>query len=61
MIERKGAVVEQTTKGDRLLDGQNKIEVYHGMGSFKDATHIEIASDDKTKPLKPNTVSSLRE
>ncbi|HPF10785.1 MAG TPA: dihydrolipoyl dehydrogenase [Flavobacteriaceae bacterium] len=52
MIERKGAVVEQTTKGIDFLMGKNKIEVYHGMGSFKDATHIEIASDDKNETIE---------
>ena len=42
MIERKQAVVDQTTKGIEFLMGKNKIDVYHGVGSFKDATHIQI-------------------
>lgn len=44
MMERKASVVEQTTKGIEFLMSKNKIDVYHGHGSFKDATHIAIAS-----------------
>ncbi|MDX1462889.1 MAG: dihydrolipoyl dehydrogenase [Marinirhabdus sp.] len=42
MIERKASVVDQTTKGIDFLMNKNKIDVYTGMGSFKDATHITI-------------------
>ena len=42
MIGRKQAVVDQTTKGIEFLMNKNKIEVFQGTGSFKDATHIEI-------------------
>jgi dihydrolipoamide dehydrogenase len=42
MIGRKQAVVDQTTKGIQFLMDKNKIEVFEGVGSFKDATHIEI-------------------
>ena len=42
MIGRKQAVVDQTTKGIQFLMDKNKIEVFQGTGSFKDATHIEI-------------------
>ncbi|MCH9661484.1 MAG: dihydrolipoyl dehydrogenase, partial [Bacteroidetes bacterium] len=45
MIERKGAVVEQTTKGIDFLMNKNNVDVFHGMGSFVDATHIEIVGD----------------
>ncbi len=48
MIARKQAVVDQTTKGIQFLMEKNKIEVYTGLGSFKDATHIAI-KDDKGK------------
>ena len=44
MIARKQGVVDQTTKGIEFLMDKNKIDVYHGVGSFKDATHIDIAS-----------------
>lgn len=43
MISRKQAVVDQTTKGIQFLMAKNKIDVYEGIGSFKDATHITIA------------------
>ena len=43
MIGRKQGVVDMTTKGIDFLMDKNKIDVYHGMGSFKDATHIDIA------------------
>ncbi|MBT8180612.1 MAG: dihydrolipoyl dehydrogenase [Eudoraea sp.] len=43
MISRKQAVVDQTTKGIQFLMDKNKIDVYEGIGSFKDATHISIA------------------
>ncbi|WP_417445255.1 dihydrolipoyl dehydrogenase [Joostella sp.] len=45
MIARKQGVVEQTTSGIDFLMNKNKIDVYHGMGSFKDATHIEIKGE----------------
>ncbi len=42
MMSRKNAVVSQTIDGVKYLMDKNKIEVFHGMGSFKDATHINI-------------------
>jgi dihydrolipoamide dehydrogenase len=42
MIDRKVAVVDQTTKGIDYLMEKNKITVLHGVGSFEDATHIKI-------------------
>ncbi|WP_350288370.1 dihydrolipoyl dehydrogenase [uncultured Croceitalea sp.] len=49
MIGRKQAVVDQTTKGIEFLMNKNKIDVFQGLGSFKDATHIEIAKNDGKK------------
>lgn len=46
MISRKQAVVDQTTGGIDFLMKKNKINVYEGLGSFKDATHITIAKAD---------------
>lgn len=43
MIDRKAAVVEQTTKGIDYLMEKNKIEVFQGLGSFVDASHIQVA------------------
>ncbi len=42
MIARKQAVVDQTCAGVKFLMDKNKIDVYEGIGSFKDATHINI-------------------
>lgn len=42
MISRKAAVVSQTTDGINYLMNKNKIDVFTGLGSFKDATHINI-------------------
>lgn len=52
MIERKASVVDQTTKGIEFLMNKNKIDVYTGMGSFKDATHIDITSESKTETIE---------
>jgi dihydrolipoamide dehydrogenase len=45
MIKRKGEVVDQTTQGIDFLMKKNKIEVYHGLGSFKDKNNIVITDD----------------
>ncbi|SFR47920.1 dihydrolipoamide dehydrogenase [Robiginitalea myxolifaciens] len=45
MIARKQGVVDQTTKGIEFLMNKNKVEVFHGLGSFKDATHIMIKGE----------------
>lgn len=47
MIGRKAAVVEQTVKGIDYLMNKNKIEVFHGVGSFEDEHVIRIAKADK--------------
>ncbi|MDA9843576.1 dihydrolipoyl dehydrogenase [Flavobacteriaceae bacterium] len=46
MIDRKAAVVEQTTKGIDYLMDKNKIDVLRGLGSFQDPTHIKIEGKD---------------
>lgn len=58
MISRKDAVVDQTTKGVQFLMDKNKIDVFEGWGSFKDATHINIKSTDgKTETIEAkNTI-----
>ncbi|WP_136465684.1 dihydrolipoyl dehydrogenase [Flagellimonas onchidii] len=52
MIARKQGVVDQTTKGIQFLMDKNKIDVFHGLGSFKDATHINIDSEGKTETIE---------
>ena len=44
MIDRKQSVVDQTTKGINYLMDKNKIDVFNGLGSFEDSTHIKIKS-----------------
>ncbi|MEP4949291.1 MAG: NAD(P)/FAD-dependent oxidoreductase, partial [Flavobacteriaceae bacterium] len=46
MIARKQGVVDQTTKGIQFLMDKNKIDVFEGVGSFKDATHVNIDKTD---------------
>ena len=46
MVKRKDEVVEQTTKGIVFLMKKNKIDVYHGHGSFVSANKISIAKTD---------------
>ncbi|HLW14955.1 MAG TPA: dihydrolipoyl dehydrogenase [Flavobacteriaceae bacterium] len=48
MVARKDSVVSQTTEGINYLMDKNKITVYHGLGSYKDATHIEITTGKET-------------
>jgi len=48
MITRKNTVVEQTTKGIDFLMKKNKIDVFNGLGSFKDATHIIVSKEDQS-------------
>ena len=57
MIARKQAVVDQTTKGIEFLMDKNKIDVYEGLGSFADATHVNIKkSDGKTEKIEAKNI-----
>ncbi|MCM4163019.1 MULTISPECIES: dihydrolipoyl dehydrogenase [unclassified Arenibacter] len=57
MIGRKQAVVDQTCAGVKFLMDKNKIEVYEGLGSFKDATHINIKKNDgKTETIEAKNI-----
>lgn len=49
MIGRKQAVVDQTTGGIDYLMKKNNIDVFTGVGSFKDATHIKIDGEETTE------------
>ena len=46
MIKRKSEVVEQTCQGVEFLMKKNKVEVFTGMGAFKDKNTIEITKED---------------
>jgi len=46
MIERKNKVVDQTCQGVKFLMDKNNIDVYHGMGAFKDKSTVSITNKD---------------
>ena len=46
MIDRKASVVEQTTKGIDYLMNKNNIDIFEGLGSYIDATHVKIEGKD---------------
>lgn len=57
MIERKQDVVDQNTKGIVYLMDKNKVDVYEGLGSFKDATHVDIKKNDgKTETIEAKNI-----
>ena len=56
MIARKQSVVDQTTAGIDFLMKKNKIDVYEGLGSFKDATHITISGKETVVIESKNTI-----
>jgi dihydrolipoamide dehydrogenase len=55
MIARKQAVVDQTTGGIDFLMKKNKIDVYQGLGAFKDATHITVTGE-KTEEIEAKNI-----
>ena len=56
MIARKQSVVDQTVGGIDFLMNKNKIDVYRGVGSFKDTTHITISGDETIEIESKNTI-----
>jgi len=56
MIARKQSVVDQTTGGIDFLMKKNNIDVYEGLGSFKDATHITIKGKETIEIEAKNTI-----
>jgi dihydrolipoamide dehydrogenase len=51
MIDRKQAVVDQTTLGVKFLMDKNKITVFEGLGSFEDATHVKVTKIDGSSEI----------
>ncbi len=51
MIDRKQAVVDQTSGGVKFLMDKNNITVFNGLGSFEDPTHIKIVKTDGTTEI----------
>ncbi len=56
MKERVQKVVSDTCGGVAFLMKKNKIDVFHGMGSFVDAHTIKIQSKDKAEEIKAERV-----
>ena len=57
MIARKANVVETTTGGIKYLMDKNNIDVYEGLGSFEDATHVKITkSDDSSEVIEGTNI-----
>ena len=49
MMKRKVEVVNANTSGIAFLMKKNKIDVYHGVGSFKDKNTIIVKKSDNTE------------
>jgi dihydrolipoamide dehydrogenase len=48
MIDRKQAVVDQTSGGVKFLMDKNNIAVFEGLGSFENATTVNVTKNDGT-------------
>ena len=55
MVARKAKVVETTTGGIKYLMDKNKIDVYEGLGSFEDATHVKVSKKDGSSEIIEGT------
>jgi dihydrolipoamide dehydrogenase len=55
MVDRKAKVVETTTGGIKYLMDKNNIEVYEGLGSFEDKTHVKVSKNDGTSEIIEGT------
>lgn len=56
MISRKGEVVQQTVSGIDYLMKKNKIDVYHGLGTFIDKNTIAVKSEKEDIRLESKKV-----
>ncbi len=56
MIKRKADVVSQTCAGVEFLMKKNKIEVFHGHGSFVDKRTIKISNSDGDKTIEADKI-----
>ncbi|NNF34486.1 MAG: dihydrolipoyl dehydrogenase, partial [Saprospiraceae bacterium] len=57
MIKRKSEVVDQTCKGVEFLMKKNKIQVFTGVGSFKDKNTVLITdSEEKTQEITGDNI-----
>lgn len=56
MIKRKDEVVDHSTGGIDFLMKKNKIDVFHGLGSFSNSHTIEISSEGKNETITTDKV-----
>lgn len=56
MIKRKDEVVDHSTGGIDFLMKKNKIDVFHGLGSFSDSHSIKILSEGKNETITTDKV-----
>ncbi|CEN42357.1 Dihydrolipoyl dehydrogenase [Capnocytophaga canis] len=52
MIDRKKTVVEQTCAGINFLMDKNKIDVFHGVGSFVNKTQLKITNENQVEEIE---------
>jgi dihydrolipoamide dehydrogenase len=55
MVARKASIVETTTGGIKYLMDKNNIDVFEGLGSFVDATHVKVAKNDGSEEIIEGT------
>lgn len=46
MVSRKGEVVQQNVDGIQYLMKKNKVDVYHGLGSFVDKNTVKVTQEE---------------
>ena len=51
MVDRKQAVVDQTSGGVKFLMDKNNITVIEGIGSFEDGTHVKVTKNDSSSEI----------
>jgi dihydrolipoamide dehydrogenase len=56
MIKRKGEVVKQTVGGIDYLMKKNKIDVFHGLGSFVDRHTIAVKGNEEDQKIETEKV-----
>ncbi len=56
MIKRKGEVVSQTVGGIDFLMKKNKIDVFHGLGSFVDKNTVAVKGEKKDQQIETDKV-----
>lgn len=56
MIKRKSDVVQQTVEGVNYLMKKNKIDVIHGVGSFKDKHTIKVSGKEDKEITTKNVI-----